>query len=320
MDNRFLWLGLTAFIICLALGPVVIPLLHKFKFGQSIRGCGPEEHKKKAGTPTMGGLMFLFAILVALGIWCEFTPALLVAVFLTFGHAVIGLLDDGIKIVKHRNLGLTAKEKLFLQMLLAAGFIWFAEVNNFSTVLWIPGLNWYWDWGMVYYVLVFLLLVGTTNAVNLTDGLDGLVSSVSLPVFFTFGVFALAQNQMDMAYFATAVLGGVAGFLYFNLHPAKVFMGDTGSLALGGAVAALAMLLKCEVLLIILGGVYVAETMSVILQVGYFKLTHGKRIFRMAPLHHHFELGGWGEVKTVVIFSLASYVLCVAGFLLWLMK
>lgn len=317
MDNRFLWLGLTAFIICLALGPVVIPLLHKFKFGQSIRGCGPEEHKKKAGTPIMGGLMFLFAILVALGIWCEFTPSLWVAVFLTFGHAVIGLLDDGIKIVKHRNLGLTAKEKLFLQMLLAAGFIWFAEVNNFSTVLWIPGVNWYWDWGMGYYVLVFLQLLGTTNAVNLTDGLDGLVTSVSLPVFLTLGVFALAQGQEDMAYFATAIIGALAGFLFYNRHPAQVFMGDTGSLALGGAVAALAMLLKCEVLLIVLGGVYVAETVSVILQVGYFKLTHGKRIFRMSPLHHHFELGGWGEVKTVIIFTLASYVLCATGFLLW---
>lgn len=315
-----MWTGLTAFVVCAALGPVVIPLLHKFKFGQSIRGCGPESHLKKAGTPTMGGVLILFAMLVALVVWADFTPGLWVALFLTLGHGLIGGLDDGIKIVKKHNLGLTAKQKLLCQFLMAGVFVWFAETHHFATVLWIPGVNWYWDWGMWYYLLVFVLLVGTTNAVNLTDGLDGLVTCVSLPVMVTLGFFAFTLGMFDLVCFAVAVLGALIGFLLYNRYPAKVFMGDTGSLALGGAIAALALLLHCEILLIILGGVYVMEALSVILQVASFKLRHGKRIFRMAPIHHHFELGGWSEVKTVCIFTLVSCMLCGISFGLWILK
>lgn len=320
MELQFLYEGITAFAVTVGLGPILIPFLHKLKFGQEIRGCGPESHLKKAGTPTMGGFMILAGLLVSVLFWCRWTTAVWVAVILTFGHGLIGFVDDYIKIWKHRNMGLTAMQKLVLQLLLAGCLVWYGESHAMPTWLWLPGLNWYWDCGWGYYVLIFLLLVGTTNALNLTDGLDGLVSGVTVPVALTMGFFAWTLELGDLAGFAFALVGSLLGFLVFNHHPAKVFMGDTGSLALGGAVAALAILLKCELLLILLGGVYVAETLSVILQVGSFKLRQGKRIFRMAPLHHHFELGGWGEVKTVVIFTLASCLCCILSFVLWVMK
>lgn len=303
-----------------ALGPVAIPLLHKLKFGQNIRSCGPKEHLKKAGTPTMGGILIILGIVVASVLWNKFTPAMQVALILILGHGLIGFLDDFIKIIKHQNLGLRAWQKLFLQFLLAAGFVWYAEIHNFSKLLWIPGFNWYWDWGYGYYILVFLLLLGTTNAVNLTDGLDGLVSSVTIPVIFTLGFFTYTLDCFELEGLAAAVLGSLLGFLIYNHHPAKVFMGDTGSLALGGAVAGMSLLLKCEFLLIILGFIYVVEALSVILQVASFKLRNGKRIFRMAPLHHHFELGGWSEVKTVIVFTLCSCFVCIISFGLWVMK
>lgn len=319
MSNT-LWMGVVAFAVCGALGPVVIPLLHKLRFGQSVRGCGPESHKKKSGTPTMGGVMILAGLMVVTVIFGEWTPALQVAVFLTLSHGVIGALDDGIKIVMKRNLGLNVKQKFILQILVAAGFVWYGVTTNFPTTLWLPVFNCYFDLGWGYYLLVMALLLGTTNGVNFTDGLDGLVSFVSLPVFMAFGFFAYTLGKTDLMGFAAAMFGSLVGFLIYNRHPAKVFMGDTGSLALGGAVAALAILLKCELLLIILGGIYVAEALSVILQVGSFKLRHGKRIFRMAPIHHHFELGGWGEVLTVKVFFLVSCMLATVSFALWLLK
>jgi len=313
-------MGVVAFAVCGALGPIVIPLLHKLRFGQNVRGCGPESHKKKSGTPTMGGVMILAGLIVAVAIFGEWTPALQVAMFLTLAHGAIGALDDGIKIVKKRNLGLTVKQKFILQILVAAGFIWYGVTTKFPTDLWLPLFNCYFDIGWGYYLLVLALLLGTTNGVNFTDGLDGLVSFVSLPVFLTFGFFAYTLGKTDLMGFSAAMFGSLVGFLLYNRHPAKVFMGDTGSLALGGAVAALALLLKCELLLIILGGIYVAEALSVILQVGSFKLRHGKRIFRMAPIHHHFELGGWGEVLTVKVFFLVSCMLAAVSFVLWLLK
>ncbi len=307
----------TAFIVCALIGPVLIPFLHKLKFGQSIRECGPASHMQKSGTPTMGGLMMLAALIVAL-FWGKFTPAVIMALVLTLGHAVIGFIDDYIKVVMKRNLGLTAKQKFLLQFILAGAYVYFAETHLQQTTLWVPLLNMTFDFGWAYYVLSFILLVGTTNAVNLTDGLDGLVSFVSLPVTLAFAGIAYMQGMLDVSGFALGLTGACLGFLLFNRHPARVFMGDTGSLALGGGVAALALLTHTELLLVIIGGVYVAEALSVIIQVAYFRLTHGKRFFRMAPLHHHFELGGWQEVKVVFVFTIISCVLAAVGLGLWL--
>ena len=307
----------TAFIVCALIGPVLIPYLHKLKFGQSIRECGPASHMKKSGTPTMGGLMILAALVLAL-CWGKFTPHVLMALVLTFGHAVIGFIDDYIKVVMKRNLGLTAKQKFLLQFILAGAYVYFAETHLQNTTLWVPLLNVTFDFGWAYYALAFILLVGTTNAVNLTDGLDGLVSFVSVPVTLAFAFIAYMQGMLDVSGFALGLTGACLGFLLFNRHPAQVFMGDTGSLALGGGVAALALLTHTELLLVIIGGIYVAEATSVIIQVAYFRLTGGKRFFRMAPLHHHFELGGWKEVKVVECFTIVSFLLSAVGLGLWL--
>lgn len=307
----------TAFIVCALIGPVLIPYLHKLKFGQSIRECGPASHMKKSGTPTMGGLMILAALVLAL-CWGNFTPHVLMALVLTLGHALIGFLDDYIKVVMKRNLGLTAKQKFLLQFILAGAYVYFAETHLQNTTLWVPLLNVTFDFGWAYYALAFILLVGTTNAVNLTDGLDGLVSFVSVPVTLAFAFIAYMQGMLDVSGFALGLTGACLGFLLFNRHPAQVFMGDTGSLALGGGVAALALLTHSELLLVIIGGIYVAEATSVIIQVAYFRLTGGKRFFRMAPLHHHFELGGWKEVKVVECFTIVSFLLSAVGLGLWL--
>ena len=307
----------TAFIVCALIGPVLIPYLHKLKFGQSIRECGPASHMKKSGTPTMGGLMILAALVWAL-CWGNFTPHVLMALVLTLGHALIGFLDDYIKVVMKRNLVLTAKQKFLLQFILAGAYVYFAETHLQNTTLWVPLLNVTFDFGWAYYALAFILLVGTTNAVNLTDGLDGLVSFVSVPVTLAFAFIAYMQGMLDVSGFALGLTGACLGFLRFNRHPAQVFMGDTGSLALGGGVAALALLTHTELLLVIIGGIYVAEATSVIIQVAYFRLTGGKRFFRMAPLHHHFELGGWKEVKVVECFTIVSFLLSAVGLGLWL--
>lgn len=307
----------TAFIVCALIGPVLIPYLHKLKFGQSIRECGPASHMKKSGTPTMGGLMMLAALVLAL-CWGKFTPHVLMALVLTLGHAVIGFIDDYIKVVMKRNLGLTAKQKFLLQFILAGAYVYFAETHLQNTNLWVPLVNITFDFGWAYYALAFILLVGTTNAVNLTDGLDGLVSFVSVPVTLAYAFIAYMQGMLDVSGFALGLTGACLGFLLFNRHPAQVFMGDTGSLALGGGVAALALLTNTELLLVIIGGVYVAEATSVIIQVAYFRLTGGKRFFRMAPLHHHFELGGWKEVKVVECFTIVSFLLSAVGLGLWL--
>ena len=314
---KLIAIPVTAFIVCALIGPVLIPYLHKLKFGQSIRECGPASHMKKSGTPTMGGLMMLAALVLAL-LWGSFTPHIIIALVLTLGHAIIGFLDDYIKVVMKRTLGLTAKQKFLLQFLLAGAYVYFAETHLQNTTLWVPLLNVTFDFGWAYYALAFILLVGTTNAVNLTDGLDGLVSFVSIPVTLAFAFIAYMQGMLDVSGFALGLTGACLGFLLFNRHPAQVFMGDTGSLALGGGIAALALLTNTELLLVIIGGVYVAEAMSVIIQVTYFRLTGGKRIFRMSPLHHHYELGGWNEVKVVRVFTLVSLLLSALGLWLWL--
>ena len=309
----------TAFLVCAVTGSSFISLLHKLNFGQSIRECGPKEHMKKSGTPTMGGIMMLLAIVVAVAVWCNFTPALCIALLLTFGHALIGFVDDYIKVVMKRNLGLTAAQKFFMQFVLAGAYVYYIETHVQGDLsITIPGTEYMLPLGWLYYVLVFLLLVGTTNAVNLTDGLDGLAASVTVPVTVAYAFIAYNTGHFDLSVFALAICGACLGFLLFNHYPAKVFMGDTGSLAIGGGVAALALLTHTELLLVILGGIYVMEATSVIMQVTYFRLTHGKRIFRMTPIHHHFELGGWKETKIVKRFFKASCVLCAVGVMLWL--
>ncbi|SDH90951.1 phospho-N-acetylmuramoyl-pentapeptide-transferase [Alteribacillus bidgolensis] len=305
-----------AFILTVIFSPLFIPLLKRLKFGQSIREEGPKSHIKKGGTPTMGGVMILLSILVVTliiqAVKMEFSTEAFLLLLVTIGFGLLGFLDDFIKITKKRNLGLTSKQKLAGQLVIA--FIFFLVLNNgnFDTSVSIPGTSWSLEFGWFYVVLVIVMLVGASNAVNLTDGLDGLLAGTGAIAFGAFAVLAWNADMGEAAVFASTVVGAVLGFLVFNAHPAKVFMGDTGSLALGGAIASLAILTKLELLLILIGGVFVAETLSVIMQVLSFKL-RGKRIFKMSPIHHHFELTGWSEWRVVVTFWAVGMVCAVLG-------
>ena len=294
-----------AFIVTVILAPISIPLLRRLKFGQSIREEGPKSHMKKAGTPTMGGIIFLLAIIlttVGVGSFLDlFTTQTVVLLLVLAGFGLIGLLDDGLKVVFKRNLGLTSLQKLIGQIVIAVLAYFLLHVGSFDTTLAIPFTEWTVDLGNFYVAFLIFWLVGFSNAVNLTDGLDGLVAGTASIAFAAFGVIALFQDQADIALFAFAVTGALLGFLLFNANPAKVFMGDTGSLALGGALAMVSVLVKEEFLLLLIGLVFVIETLSVILQVGSFKLRK-KRIFKMSPIHHHFELSGWSEWKVVLVF------------------
>lgn len=292
--------GLTAL-----LGYAIIPLLRRMKFGQSIREEGPQAHLKKAGTPTMGGLIFLVAILIATPILSYINGVLttqtIVLLLVLVGFGVIGFIDDFIIVVMKRNLGLTSLQKLIGQIIIAIFAFFLLKLGPFDTVISIPFTGFEIDMGIFYIVFLIFWLVGFSNAVNLTDGLDGLVSGTSSIAFSAFGILAVSYNQQDIAMFSFVVSGAMLGFLLFNMKPARVFMGDTGSLALGGALAMISMLIKQEFLLLIIGIVYVIETLSVIIQVISFKTT-GKRVFKMSPIHHHFELSGWSEWKVVLVF------------------
>ncbi|MBE4908822.1 phospho-N-acetylmuramoyl-pentapeptide-transferase [Bacillus luteolus] len=305
LEQVILFTIIMGFLICVLLSPLFIPFLRRLKFGQSIREEGPKSHQKKSGTPTMGGIVILLSIvvttLVMTGKFSEPTVTTFLLLFVTLGYGLLGFLDDFIKVVMKRNLGLTSKQKLAGQIIIAIIFYFIANKNGFSTVVEIPGLNFGFDLGWTYVFFIIFWLVGFSNAVNLTDGLDGLVSGTAAIAFGAFAVLAWNQSEFEIAIFSVAIVGAVLGFLVFNAHPAKVFMGDTGSLALGGAIATIAILTKLEILLIIVGGVFVLETLSVILQVISFKTT-GKRIFKMSPLHHHYELVGWSEWRVVVTF------------------
>lgn len=311
-----------AFILTMALAPAGIPLLQRLKFGQSIREEGPESHFKKAGTPTMGGLIFLVSILLVtlvLGFVFDFMTtqtSTLLLVFLGFG--VIGSLDDGLKVIFKRNLGLTSIQKLVGQIIIAIIAYVLLRGNEFDTSVTIPLVDWSVDLGMLYVGFLIFWLVGFSNAVNLTDGLDGLASGLSVVAFAAYGSIAYIQEQGDVAFFAFVVAGAMLGFLLFNKNPAKVFMGDTGSLALGGGLAMLSVLTKQELLLLVIGIVFVIETLSVILQVGSFKL-RGKRIFKMSPIHHHFELSGWSEWKVVIVFWTTGIIAAIAGIMMGVM-
>jgi phospho-N-acetylmuramoyl-pentapeptide-transferase len=305
------------FLISVLLSPIFIPFLRRLKFGQSIREEGPKSHQKKSGTPTMGGVMILFSIiittLVMIGKYADHTPVTaFLLLFVTFGFGLLGFLDDFIKVVLKRNLGLTSKQKFLGQIIISVIFYLIYKHTGQSTEIKFPFGDFSIDLGWGYVFLIIFWLVGFSNAVNLTDGLDGLVSGTAAIAFGAFAVLAWNQNQFEIAVFSVAVVGAVLGFLVFNAHPAKVFMGDTGSLALGGAIAAIAILTKLEILLIIIGGVFVIETLSVILQVASFKTT-GKRIFRMSPLHHHYELVGWSEWRVVVTFWSVGLIFAILG-------
>ena len=309
---------LVSFVVtALAGGKLILPALRRLKAGQSIREDGPKWHAAKAGTPTMGGLMFILGIgiaIVAVG-WPELRAGgrahLSVYLFaLVFG--AIGFVDDYQKVKKHQNLGLTALQKFLLQVAAAVVFLTLMRWEGLvSPNLYVPFLNTYivLSWP-VYMVFAAFVIVGTVNAVNITDGIDGLATSVSIPVALFYASVATWWSMTELGVFAGALLGGLLAFLIFNAHPAKVFMGDTGSLFLGGAVAAMAFAFDMPLALALVGIVYILETLSDIIQVAYFKLTHGRRIFKMAPLHHHFELCGWSELKLDVVFTAVSAVFC----------
>lgn len=311
-----------SFVLTVLLGRWLIPALRALKAGQSIREIGPSWHNSKAGTPTMGGLMFMVPALicvVAAG-WSgmrsgEYEHLMVLGFSLIFG--AVGFADDFVKVKFKRNLGLTALQKLILQ--LAVALVYLALLRHSGSLtneLYIPfvnvtlTINW-----IVYLVFATLVIVGCVNAVNLTDGVDGLAAGVTLPVMVFFAVTAYSWGSRTLALFPAAMIGGLAGFLCYNFHPAKVFMGDTGSLFLGGAVCGMAFALDMPVILILVGIIYIIEAVSVMMQVTYFKLTHGKRIFRMTPIHHHFEMGGWSEVKIFAVFVGVTALMCVLAWI-----
>ncbi len=309
-----------ALISTLVFGKIGIPLLQRLKAQQSIREDGPQAHLAKAGTPTMGGLFMMLALVITVCIVPPYSVTLWMLLFLTLGHGALGFSDDFIKAVKRRNLGLTAKQKLLGQAVLAVIFCYISiAYAALPTTLWIPLVDITIDLGYAYYILAFIIILGTTNAVNLTDGLDGLATGISAIAGATFAVVGLLVGSLSVTFFGIVVSAVCLGFLYFNANPAKVFMGDTGSLALGGAFAGMAIATKTELLLIVIGFVFVVEALSVILQVASFK-TRGVRIFRMSPIHHHFELGGWSERKVVYVFWTVSLVTALLGIALLSMK
>lgn len=303
-----------SFILTLILGIIIIPFLRRLKVGQSIRAEGPQSHLSKSGTPTMGGLIMIAAILITTLTSGKLNRDLYIVLFSTIGFGLIGFIDDFIKVVLKRNLGLKAYQKLIGQITIAAIIaIYQSKVSIYGTRILIPFINNYIDLGFLYIPFIAFVVVATTNSVNLTDGLDGLASGVTLIVASFFSLVALVHmGYPTIAAFSAALTGACLGFLRFNAYPAKVFMGDTGSMALGGAIASIAILMNMTLFIPIVGGIYFAEALSVIIQVISFKTT-GKRVFKMSPLHHHFELSGWKETKIVVVFWSVTLILCIIG-------
>jgi len=305
-----------AFLIVIIIGPIVIPILEKLKMGQSIRGDGPRTHFKKSGAPTMGGIIIVIAVFFSVLITAQWEREMLFILASILGFGCIGLVDDFIKVVMRRSLGLRATHKIIAQILLGIVLAIYAyrSPNVGSSVL-IPFTSQVWDMGIWYIPFTAIIIfVGTVNSVNFTDGLDGLAAGITMIVMAFLSLVALKAGQKEIAIISAAVTGSTLGFLRYNSHPAQIFMGDTGSMALGGAVAAVVVLLKLPLLLPIIGGIYVLETLSIIIQVVSFRLT-GRRIFLMAPLHHHYEVKGWEETKIVVVFWIITIVLVLVGVL-----
>ena len=306
---------IAAFFIGVIICPVLIPILHKMKYGQTERDDGPQSHLKKTGTPTMGGIAILIAFAVSAFIFGRTADSVAV-VLITLGFGIVGFIDDYIKVVKKRSLGLRAYQKILIQLIFTALFAFYVSKNVPEfTKIYVPFGNGYMiDLGIIYIPFLFVVMLGTVNGVNLTDGLDGLAGGVTMIVAAFFLVEAWAMKN-GISMISGAVIGALFAFLIFNAYPAKVFMGDTGSLALGGFVAAAALLLKMPIFIVIVGLIYLCESISVIIQVLYFKATGGKRFFKMAPIHHHFELCGWSETKIVFVFYIITALMCLIGFL-----
>ena len=313
--TKLLITAVASLILTALIGYLILPVLRALKAGQSIREVGPTWHNYKAGTPMMGGLMFIFSLIIlllaALPTVADYSVYYVLALGLCFG--LVGFLDDFTKIKFKRNLGLTSLQKMMLQLAVSALFLYLLyRQGTLVNSIYIPFVNISIDiHPMLYIFFAMFVMVGCVNAVNLTDGVDGLSSSVTLPVMVFFTAAAYAQNRLDLALMPATLLGGLVAYLFYNWHPAKVFMGDTGSLFLGGIVCGLAFALNMPLVLILVGFVYLMETLSVILQVGYFKLTHGKRLFKMSPIHHHFEMCGWKETRIVLTFAAVSAVMCI---------
>lgn len=320
MINETILAIIIAFAVSAILCPVVIPFLHKLKFGQQVREDGPQAHLKKQGTPTMGGLVFLTAVVITSLLYIRDYPRIIPVLFMTVGFGIIGFLDDYIKIVMKRSEGLNPVQKLIGQFVITGIFVYYlvcsGEVGTSMLVPFTGGFEHgiYLNLGILFIPFVFFVVLGTDNGVNFTDGLDGLCTSVTILVATFLTIISIGENS-GISPITGAVVGSLLGFLLFNVYPAKVFMGDTGSLALGGFVASSAFMMHMPLFIPIIGLIYLVEVLSVIMQVSYFKATHGKRIFRMAPIHHHFELGGWSETRVVAVFSIVTALLCLVAYL-----
>ena len=316
INSKILAPLIMGFVFSIILGPIVIPVLHKLKFGQNIRKEGPKSHQKKSGTPTMGGLIFFISVattILIMGHKLMDKEMIILYSFLAFGF--IGFLDDMLKIIHRDNLGLKSAQKMILLILFSLAFAWYGY-KYIGTDILIPFANkgFRVDLGILYIPFIVIFYAAVTNAVNLTDGIDGLATSVTVIVLTFFAIVGFRTENYEVAIFAIALAGALLGFLKFNAFPAKIFMGDTGSLALGGVIGTIALMLKMEWFVVIVGGIYVIEALSVIIQVTSFKLT-GKRVFKMSPIHHHFEQVGWSEVKIVTTFSIITAILCIIGFI-----
>lgn len=299
-----------SFAVSVILSPVIIPILRRMKAGQTVRDDGPKTHLKKSGTPTMGGIIILLSVAITSIFYVKDYPKILPVLFLTLGFGLIGFLDDYIKVVLRRSMGLSALQKLFGQLAVTGIFAYYITGQQLELAMKIPFMKGQVvDFGIWNIPILFFIVIGTVNGTNFTDGLDGLASSVTVIIATFFSVVAVGLNS-GIEPVTCAVAGALLGFLLFNVYPASVFMGDTGSLALGGFVAASAYMLQMPLFIAIVGLVYAVEVLSVVLQVIYFKISGGKRIFRMAPLHHHFELGGWSETRIVACFSIVTAILC----------
>jgi len=305
-----------AFVLALIAGPICIPFLRRLKFGQTVRDDGPQTHLKKMGTPTIGGLIFLIPIMLVSLYYSQKYPDIIPILLATLGFAAIGFVDDFIKVVKKRKDGLFAGQKTFMQLIVCVAFAFYViRYTEAGSSIVIPFTNFVIQPGL-YFLFIVVFMYFFSNAVNLTDGLDGLCAGVTLVVTIFFTIVSITNPEWGyIKVFSASIAGGCLGFLAFNIHPAKVFMGDTGSLALGGALTAIVIMMRMPLILFIVGGIYLIEAISVILQVGSFKLT-GKRIFKMAPIHHHFELKGWKETKVVAVFIVITVVLAIASLII----
>lgn len=320
MDSRQVMPVVIAFVISLTLCPIIIPFLKRLKWGQYVRSNGPKSHLRKTGTPTMGGIVILLGIVLTSILYLKENKDIIPVLFATVGFGLIGFLDDYLKIVMKRSMGLKVWQKLLGQILVTIVFvIYFTKHTEVGTSVLIPfsgGFDegYYLEIGIWFIPMMIFIMLGTVNGANFTDGLDGLAASVTLQITTFFSVAAIVVGS-SISPITNAAAGSLLGFLVFNIYPARVFMGDTGSLALGGFVAASAFMLKMPLFLIIVGLIYLIEVISVILQIVYFRITGGKRIFRMAPIHHHFELCGWSEMKVVSVFSIATALCCIIALL-----